>query len=303
MNVCSVLLGSLLATALAAQADRPPGTDVTRAGDPLAGEHAAFGARDGAPSPDGVFVDPTPRAGLENLASPVVGVRPERVAPGAEASLFVVLALSSAHVIEAGARTNLAYAARQGPIALGSWQLDPPGTARYEGAFAGRPVHDDTAVFRVPIAVARDAAPGAHEVHLEVEAAISDGVTGRALGSFTTGVVARVVVGAPIGGRRTPVPNTPAGDVAEGRVPSDRAPSGGVASQRATAHDARAGDVTARASDETATARGTPASSGSDRAGSPPHAPAQRRSLVPAALLTALAVLALWLAVRHARRT
>jgi len=135
--------------------------------------------------------------GLLAYAAPILMTKPSRIAPGQSGEIFVILALQGDAVIQSGNSMEFKYESEQGPIMLGSFQVNPPKPGKLASVFKDQPVHDNTATVRIPITVGSNARYGDYPVGLAMEIEVSDGKTGSLLGRYHEVGSVSVVVGRP----------------------------------------------------------------------------------------------------------
>ncbi len=132
----------------------------------------------------------TPLAG-DHLFTPLVSVKPRRLAPGQLGDLYVVVTLGrGGNVVLSGAIAELRLSPDAGPFQFGNPTLDPTGN--------GRPVYEDTLLFRVPVTVRPDAEKKRHPVAGVVRLELVDGKSGRPVGVFESQLRGTITVGAPL---------------------------------------------------------------------------------------------------------
>lgn len=135
--------------------------------------------------------------GLLAYAAPILMIKPSRIAPGQSGEIFVILALQGDAVIQPGDFLNFKYELLQGPITLGSFQVDPAKPGKLSSVFKDRPVYDNTVTVRIPIVVGSQARHGDYPIGVGMEVEVSSGKTGASLGRFSEVGSVSVVVGRP----------------------------------------------------------------------------------------------------------
>ncbi len=161
-------------------------------------------ARDARNQPDpsvGNAVEPM-RGG--HLFSPVVHLRPRRLAPGERGVLHVVVTLGEAgHVVLASSVAELRLVGDSPLLKLGAPLLGKARIGRAAKKFKGKPVYEDTLNFEVPITIGASAVAREYAVKGVVRLFLHDGSSGDPQGLFVADVVGSVRVGASLQARES----------------------------------------------------------------------------------------------------
>ena len=127
------------------------------------------------------------------VAMPMVD--PSRIAPGGNGTLIIMLSLLDTTVIQAGAAIEVGYDAKQAPVTLAQWTIDPPKPGKQVGVFQGKPVYDDTGMIRIPIAVDATTKFGKYPVDLALQIPLHESRAGKPIGVYSQTLRAEIVVG------------------------------------------------------------------------------------------------------------
>jgi hypothetical protein len=124
--------------------------------------------------------------------------RPARLGPGQSGELSVVLTFRDDTVVLPGTRIELRLDRDEGPVAFGSFTVDPARPASAETVYGGQDLYEENMAYRVPISIAADAVHGDYKLQGEVMVEGRIGKTGESLGLLSRLIEGRIVVGPPL---------------------------------------------------------------------------------------------------------
>jgi hypothetical protein len=136
-----------------------------------------------------------------SLFSPLLSLKPRRLAPSQSGEIVVVVMLSRSGngVVLPGTHAKLELEpAADTPFAFGAATLDPAEPGQLSTRFVGKPVYDNTLIFRVPVTVKGDAKDAKRTVSGFVELAMVNGHTGESMGTYRTKVSGFAKIGKPL---------------------------------------------------------------------------------------------------------
>jgi hypothetical protein len=123
-------------------------------------------------------------------------VKPAKLLPGQTGTLFVTAVLLGHAVLPDPAPFEIMSPAQQGSVAIGAVAAQPAEPGRIEKAYLGRPVHENYAIFELPVTMGADAPLGSkHAVNVEMKFDLYDGNSGTAISRFLDRVTAEIEVG------------------------------------------------------------------------------------------------------------
>lgn len=135
---------------------------------------------------------------LGTVARARVSTVPSRLGPGQSGEVRIVMMFRGENVIEGSSHFAATFEAVQGPLSLGPAQLDPASPGRLVELFAGQPVYENTAMFRIPITVDPAAKHSRYPVRFTIEGDVTSGKTGVAMGRHELLAAGAVEVGEPL---------------------------------------------------------------------------------------------------------
>ncbi len=137
------------------------------------------------------------RRDLATFMSPIVGVKPRRVAPGQSGEVSIVLSMQPGFVLLPG-QIDVAYSRSNAAMEFGDWSIDDPKRGLAEGPFHGQPVYENYARITIPFTVAADADMTKWAVSFTLTATVSDASSGGSRGQSQGSASTQIDVGPPL---------------------------------------------------------------------------------------------------------
>lgn len=120
--------------------------------------------------------------------------RPSQLLAGGSGTLYVLLQPHGPAVLAAAANLQLQVDAGRTPLRIGAANVPPPPSGSLCPGFGDRPVHRDTVVAALPVAVAAGTAPGEYPVRIRCTVELHDADAGVSLGCFVRELEVAVAV-------------------------------------------------------------------------------------------------------------
>jgi hypothetical protein len=134
------------------------------------------------------------RRDLASFMSPIVGVKPRRVAPGQSGEVSIVLSMQPGYVLLPG-QIDVAYARSNAAMEFGDWSIDDPKKGLAEGPFHGQPVYENYARITIPFTVSAEADMTKWAASFAITATVTDASSGASRGESQGHAATQIDVG------------------------------------------------------------------------------------------------------------